>query len=59
MSTLAMSSSIHPFVQHGMPTVGLYLPCHQVELPVDKGVVLLDIGFTGADPNHGKTCCST
>eukprot|EP00877_Chromochloris_zofingiensis_P006148 jgi/Chrzof1/1787/Cz10g21040.t1_HCF136[v5.2] len=36
-----------------MPTVGLYLPCHQVELPVDKGVVLLDIGFTGADPNHG------
>uniref|UniRef100_A0A7R9V5I5 Photosystem II stability/assembly factor n=1 Tax=Chlamydomonas euryale TaxID=1486919 RepID=A0A7R9V5I5_9CHLO len=24
-----------------------------VELPVDKGVVLLDIGFTGSDPNHG------
>jgi hypothetical protein len=26
----------------------------QVELPVDKGVVLLDIGFTGSDPNHGE-----
>lgn len=25
----------------------------QVDLPVDKGVVLLDIGFTGTDPNHG------
>jgi hypothetical protein len=25
----------------------------QVKLPVDKGVVLLDIGFTGTDPNHG------
>jgi photosystem II stability/assembly factor-like uncharacterized protein len=25
----------------------------QVELPVDKGVVLLDIGFTGSDPDHG------
>jgi hypothetical protein len=25
----------------------------QVSLPVDKGVVLLDIGFTGSDPNHG------
>lgn len=25
----------------------------QVDLPVDKGVVLLDIGFTGSDPNHG------
>lgn len=26
----------------------------QVDLPVDKGVVLLDIGFTGTDPNHGE-----
>lgn len=25
----------------------------QVTLPVDKGVVLLDVGFTGTDPNHG------
>lgn len=25
----------------------------QIPLPVDKGVVLLDIGFTGSDPNHG------
>ena len=25
----------------------------QVQLPVDPGVVLLDIGFTGDDPNHG------
>lgn len=25
----------------------------QVELPIDPGVVLLDIGFTGTDPNHG------
>lgn len=25
----------------------------QVALPVDPGVVLLDIGFTGSDPNHG------
>lgn len=24
-----------------------------VDLPVDKGVVLLDVGFTGTDPNHG------
>ncbi|GAB4823026.1 hypothetical protein N2152v2_010072 [Parachlorella kessleri] len=24
-----------------------------VDLPVEKGVVLLDIGFTGTDPNHG------
>ena len=26
----------------------------QVKLPIDPGVVLLDIGFTGDDPNHGK-----
>ena len=26
----------------------------QVTLPLDKGVVLLDIAFTDADPNHGK-----
>lgn len=25
----------------------------KVELPIDPGVVLLDIGFTGTDPNHG------
>lgn len=25
----------------------------QVDLPLDKGIVLLDIGFTGSDPNHG------
>lgn len=25
----------------------------QVPLPLDPGVVLLDIGFTGTDPNHG------
>ena len=25
----------------------------QVKLPLDPGVVLLDIGFTEADPNHG------
>ena len=24
-----------------------------VDLPVEKGVVLLDVGFTGTDPNHG------
>lgn len=24
-----------------------------VDLPVDSGVVLLDVGFTGSDPNHG------
>lgn len=24
-----------------------------VDLPIDKSVVLLDIGFTGSDPNHG------
>lgn len=29
-------------------------PPPQVDLPVDKGVVLLDIGFTGSDPNHGE-----
>lgn len=27
---------------------------HQVNLPVDQGVVLLDIGFTESDPNHGE-----
>lgn len=26
----------------------------QIKLPVDPGVVLLDIGFTGSDKNHGK-----
>jgi len=25
----------------------------KVNLPVDPGVVLLDIAFTGTDPNHG------
>ena len=25
----------------------------QVTLPIEPGVVLLDIGFTGSDPNHG------
>ena len=24
-----------------------------MKLPLDPGVVLLDIGFTDADPNHG------
>lgn len=24
-----------------------------VDLPIDSGVVLLDVGFTGSDPNHG------
>ncbi|KAG7672399.1 hypothetical protein Ndes2526B_g09089 [Nannochloris sp. 'desiccata'] len=24
-----------------------------VDLPVDKAIVLLDVGFTGTDPNHG------
>ena len=28
-------------------------PKQQVDLPIDKGVVLLDIGFTGTDRNHG------
>lgn len=36
----------------GCPCVLPHLPV-QVDLPVDKGVVLLDIGFTGTDPNHG------
>ncbi len=27
--------------------------CLQVDLPLDKGVVLLDIGFTDTDPLHG------
>ncbi len=30
----------------------------QVQLPVDPGVVLLDIGFTGDDPNHGMYALS-
>ena len=25
----------------------------QVDLPIDPTIVLLDIGFTGTDPNHG------
>ena len=29
----------------------------QIKLPVDPGVVLLDIGFTGDDPNHGEQTC--
>ncbi len=28
-------------------------PSSQVKLPLDPGVVLLDIGFTETDPNHG------
>lgn len=36
----------------------------QVQLPLDAGVVLLDIGFTGTNPNHGtphleRTRCCT
>lgn len=30
-----------------------YAAFAQVELPIDPGVVLLDIGFTGTDNNHG------
>ena len=26
----------------------------QVDLPIDPTIVLLDIGFTGTDPNHGE-----
>lgn len=29
----------------------------QVELPLDKGVVLLDVAFTENDPNHGQKQC--
>ena len=29
------------------------MPCLQVDLPVEDGVVLLDIAFTGSDPKHG------
>lgn len=29
------------------------LECLQVDLPVEDGVVLLDIAFTGTDPKHG------
>lgn len=25
-----------------------------MNLPIEKGVVLLDIGFTQSDPNHGE-----
>ena len=28
--------------------------CLQIDLPVEKGVVLLDIAFTGTDPKHGE-----
>lgn len=38
--------------QHPYPDL---CACVQVDLPVDKGVVMLDIGFTGTDPNHGET----
>lgn len=31
----------------------------QVKLPIDPGVVLLDIGFTGDDPNHGEYMTAT
>jgi len=37
-------------VQRNKPHVGV-----QVKLPIDPGVVLLDIGFTGDDPNHGES----
>ena len=33
--------------------LGLTLRFAQVKLPLDPGVVLLDIGFTETDPNHG------
>jgi hypothetical protein len=34
----------------------VYFVCavRQVDLPVEKGVVLLDVAFTGTDPNHGE-----
>lgn len=28
-----------------------------VELPIEKDVLLLDIAFTGSDPNHGRCGC--
>lgn len=28
-----------------------------VDLPVEKEIVLLDVGFTGTDPNHGGCGC--
>jgi hypothetical protein len=27
-----------------------------VELPIDKDILLLDVAFTGSDPNHGERC---
>lgn len=42
---------------HRMQATHTARPCPaiaQVDLPIEKGVVLLDIGFTGSDPNHGE-----
>ena len=36
------------YMSHQSHHIGL-----QIDLPIDKEVVLLDIGFTGSDPNHG------
>ena len=33
------------------------LPILQVDLPIEPTIVLLDIGFTGTDPNHGAPLC--
>lgn len=27
-----------------------------VDLPLEPGVVILDVGFTGTDPDHGALC---
>ena len=45
---------VGPGLPAGPPRPTHHLPSSsQVTLPIDPGVVLLDIGFTGSDPNHG------
>jgi hypothetical protein len=50
----AEAASMHRLPTCIVPALLLLLLLLQVDLPVDKGVVLLDIGFTGSDPNHGE-----
>ncbi|KAI8470433.1 MAG: photosynthesis system II assembly factor YCF48-domain-containing protein [Monoraphidium minutum] len=52
---LSAAAGVLPLALPGAAVANTVLSAdwEQVDLPVDSGVVMLDIGFTGDDPNHG------
>mmetsp|Transcript_25154 Transcript_25154/g.63824 ORF Transcript_25154/g.63824 Transcript_25154/m.63824 type:complete len:405 (-) Transcript_25154:716-1930(-) len=54
-AAIATSSALSPLIltKPALANKPISSEWELVDLPLEKGVVLLDIGFTGSDPNHG------